>query len=119
MLPSRGGRGNYLSVRAVHNGRQIALGEPADADGRIVATFADVKPCDTGCVSLGVHNDTNPAWAWLAMDVTADEDGGDGDGEPTPTPDRCFEAGKLERYDGDRFTTVEGGGRGSRTTGTN
>ena len=65
-----------LDWKAFHNGTQIALQEPTDVDGRVAASFEDVKPGDSGCFSLSLHNETNPAWVWLALDLTDETDGG-------------------------------------------
>lgn len=69
-----------LDWKAYHNGAQIALQEPTDANGEIAASFEDVKPGDSGCFSLSLHNETNPAWVWLAMGIEDETDGGNGDG---------------------------------------
>lgn len=66
-----------LDWKAIHNGEQIALQEPTDVNGQVAASFTDVKPGDTGCFSLSIHNETNPAWVWLAMDITDETDGGE------------------------------------------
>lgn len=81
-----------LDWKAIHNGDVIALQEPTDVDGQVAASFNDVKPGDTGCFSLSIHNDTNPAYVWLAMDIT---DETDGDNDPSddpvdqPAPEEC------------------------------
>lgn len=72
-----------LDWKAFHNGDQIALQGPTDADGVVAASFNDVKPGDEGCFSLSIHNDTNPAYVWLAMDIT---DETDGDNDPSDDP---------------------------------
>lgn len=62
---------------------QIAMQEPTDADGVVAAEFEDIKPGDTGCFALSIHNETNPAWVWLAMEITDETDGGTpGEGLP-------------------------------------
>lgn len=67
-----------LEWQAFHNGEEIASVGPTDNDGQVGVSFPDVKPGDEGCFSIGLHNNTNPAWVWLAMDL----DGGPSDGCP-------------------------------------
>lgn len=77
-----------LDWKAIHNGDQIAIQSPTDADGVVAASFTDVKPGDTGCFSLSIHNDTNPAYVWLAMDITNEKDGNnDPSNDPVDEPD--------------------------------
>ena len=66
-----------LDWKAFHNGNQIAMQAPTDTSGQVAARFADVKPGDAGCFSLSIHNETNPAYVWLAMDIEGETDGGD------------------------------------------
>ena len=68
--------------------------EPVDADGTVAANFTDVKPGDVGCFSLSLHNQTNPAWVWLAMDLSNETNGDtppsdDGDCPPAQYPWVC------------------------------
>ncbi|ELZ44477.1 hypothetical protein C464_13310 [Halorubrum coriense DSM 10284] len=66
-----------LDWKAFHNGTQIAMQAPADTSGQVAAHFTDIKPGDAGCFSLSIHNETNPAYVWLAMDIEHETDGGD------------------------------------------
>jgi predicted ribosomally synthesized peptide with SipW-like signal peptide len=79
-----------LDWKAFQNGEQIALQEPTDVDGQIAASFEDVKPGDTGCFSLSLHNETNPAWVWLALDITDETDGGGDDTGDTDCPTATY-----------------------------
>jgi hypothetical protein len=96
-----------LDWRAVHNGTQFASMSRTGTDGGVAAAFEDVKPGDSGCFSLRIHNDTNPAWVWLAISLVDEVEG-----QPDPLEGAaCTTVGKIEDYDGDAFDTVEGGHR--------
>jgi predicted ribosomally synthesized peptide with SipW-like signal peptide len=94
-----------LDWQAIHNGTQVDSMSPTRTDGEVAAAFEDVKPGDTGCFSLRVHNDTNPAWVWLAVGIDDETEG-----QPDPVDETtCTTVGKIENYDGETFDTVEDG----------
>mgnify|MGYP006287666493 CR=1 FL=1 len=94
-----------LGWRAIHNGTQVASVAPTQTDGEVAATFDDVKPGDSGCFDLRIHNNTNPAWVWLAIGINEEIEG-----QPDPVEGAaCTATGKIEGYDGDTFDVVKGG----------
>lgn len=111
-----------IDWQSTHNGTVINEGGPTDVDGKLVGAFKDVKPCDTGCIELSVHNDTNPAYVWTAFEITADHDNNlnepemeaeDGNfstaSENGSSDDGCFFGGKLEEWNGTQFGVIENG----------
>ena len=94
-----------LGWQAIHNGTQVDSMSPTRTNGEVAAAFEDVKPGDTGCFSLRVHNDTNPAWVWLAVGIVDETEG-----QPDPVDETtCTTVRTIENYDGDTFDTVESG----------
>lgn len=79
-----------LDWKAYHNGTRIAAIEPTDTDGVVAAQFDDLMPGDTGCFSLSLHNETNPAWVWLAVDIESETDGGDDSTGETDCPEVTY-----------------------------
>lgn len=94
-----------LDWQAIHNGTQVDSVSSSRTDGEVAAAFEDVKPGDTGCFSLRVHNDTNPAWLWLAVGIDRETEGHPDSADETT----CTTVGKIEGYDGETFETVENG----------
>lgn len=117
-----------IDWRAFHNDVEFSAGGPDDVDGRLVAEFLDVKPCDEGCIQLSVHNDTNPAHVIAAFEIVDDNDNyltepeaeaEDGGFSKEPADghddDGCWWAGKLEGWNGSEWTVVENGITTSQT----